>query len=113
MLFENILIYFSAISFIFYSINSLYSERLISEFDRWGYSKFRFLIASFQLLAGIGFIIGIYFSFLISIVSFLLFVMMLVAIFVRIKIKDSVIEIFPAIFYASLNLIIFYNSIYL
>lgn len=112
MLLENILIYFSAISFIFYSINSLYSKRLISEFDRWGYGKFRILIASFQLLAGIGFIIGLYFSFLISIVSFLLFVMMLVAIFVRIKVKDDVIEIFPAIFYASLNLIIFYNSIY-
>ena len=111
MLLENILIYFSAISFIFYSINSLYSKRLISEFDRWGYGKFRILIASFQLLAGIGFIIGIYFSFLISIVSFLLSVMMLVAIFVRIKVKDDVIEIFPAIFYASLNLIIFYNSI--
>jgi MFS superfamily sulfate permease-like transporter len=112
MLLENILIYFSAISFIFYSINSLYSKRLISEFDRWGYGKFRILIASFQLLAGIGFIIGLYFSFLISIVSFLLSVMMLVAIFVRIKVKDDVIEIFPAIFYASLNLIIFYNSIY-
>ena len=112
MLLENILIYFSAISFIFYSINSLYSKRLISEFDRWGYGKFRILIASFQLLSGIGFIIGLYFSFLISIVSFLLLVMMLVAIFVRIKVKDSVIEIFPAIFYASLNLIIFYNSIY-
>ena len=112
MLLENILIYFSAISFIFYSINSLYSKRLISEFDRWGYGKFRILIASFQLLAGIGFIIGLYFSFLISIVSFLLSVMMLVAIFVRIKVKDNVIEIFPAIFYASLNLIIFYNSIY-
>jgi hypothetical protein len=112
MLLENILIYFSAISFIFYSINSLYSKRLISEFDRWGYGKFRILIASFQLLAGIGFIIGLYFSFLISIVSFLLSVMMIVAIFVRIKVKDDVIEIFPAIFYASLNLIIFYNSIY-
>ena len=89
MLLENILIYFSAISFIFYSINSLYSKRLISEFDRWGYGKFRFLIASFQLLAGIGFIIGLYFSFLISIVSFLLSAMMLVAIFVRIKVKGG------------------------
>ena len=111
MLLENILIYFSAISFIFYSINSLYSKRLISEFDRWGYGKFRFLIASFQLLAGIGFIIGIYFSFLVSIVSFLLSVMMLFAIFVRIKVKDNIIEMIPAAFYALLNLFIFYNSI--
>ena len=93
MLLQNILIYFSAISFIFYSINSLYSKRLISEYNRWGYGKFRFLISYFQLLAGIGLIIGIYFSFLISIVSFLLFVMMLVAIFVRIKVKDDIIEI--------------------
>ena len=112
MLLENILIYFSAISFIFYSINSLYSKRLISEFDRWGYGKFRFLIASFQLLAGIGFIIGIYFSFLVSIVSFLLSVMMLFAIFVRIKVKDNTIEMIPAAFNALLNLFIFYNSIY-
>jgi len=112
VLLENILIYFSAISFIFYSINSLYSKRLISEFDRWGYGKFRFLIASFQLLAGIGFIIGIYFSFLVSIVSFLLSVMMLFAIFVRIKVKDNTIEMIPAAFYALLNLFIFYNSIY-
>ena len=111
MLLENILIYFSAFSFIFYSINSLYSKRLISEFDRWGYGKFRFLIASFQLLAGIGFIIGIFFSFLISIVSFLLFVIMVVAIYVRIKVKDNFVQIFPAIFYALLNLFIFYNSI--
>ena len=112
MLLENILIYFSAISFIFYSINSLYSIRLISEFDRWGYSKYRFLIASFQLLAGIGFIIGTYFYFLISIVSFLLFVMMVIAIYVRIKVKDNFIEMIPAAFYALLNLFIFYNSIY-
>ena len=112
MLLENILIYFSAISFIFYSINSLYSKRLISEFDRWGYSKYRFLIASFQLLAGIGFIIGTYFSFLISIVSFLLFVMMVIAIYVRIIVKDNFIEIIPAAFYALLNLFIFYNSFY-
>lgn len=108
---ENILIYFSSFSFIFYSINSLYSKRLITEFERWGYAKFRYLIAFFQFLAGIGFIIGIYFSPLISVVSFLLFVMMVVAIYARIKVNDTFIEIFPAIFYALLNLIIFYFSI--
>ena len=108
---ENILIYFSSFSFIFYSINSLYSKRLITEFERWGYAKFRYLIAFFQFLAGIGFIIGIYFTSLITIVSFLLSVMMFVAIYVRIKIKDNFIQIFPAIFYTLLNLIIFYNSI--
>ena len=111
MLLENILIYFSALSFIFYSINSVYSQRLIKEFERWGYAKFRYLIASFQFLAGIGFIIGMYFTSLITIVSFLLTVMMFVAIYVRIKIKDNFIQIFPAIFYTLLNLIIFYNSI--
>ena len=112
MFLENIFIYFSAFSFLFYSINSLYSKRLIKEFERWGYSKFRFVIAFFQFLAGVGFIVGIYFSPLISIVSFLLFIMMIFAIYARIKVNDTLIEMFPAIFYALLNLIIFYFSIY-
>ena len=112
MCLENILVYFSAFSFVFYSINSLCSQRLIKEFQRWGYAKYRLLIAFFQFIAGIGLVVGIFFSSLISIVSFLLFVMMVVAIYVKIKVNDSYVDIFPAIFYALLNLIIFYNSIY-
>ena len=107
-----ILIYISAISFFYYSINSFFSNRLILEFERWGYKKYRNIIAVSQLIASIGLFIGIYYPILTSIMSFLLLVMMVGAIFVRLKIKDKLLEIFPAFFYAILNLSIFIKSIF-
>ena len=108
---EKILILFSSVSFIFYAINSLYAKRLIDEFQRWGYGNLRKIIAYLQILASIGLIVGLYFPLLISIVSFLLFVMMTIATYTRIKVKDSFIDTFPAIFYSILNLIIFLMSV--
>ena len=103
-------IFFSAISFIIYGITSFYSERLISEYKRWGYQKLRILIACLQILASIGLFLGMYYPYLLTLVSFSLFLMMLVAIFARIKIKDNITNTLPAVFYAILNFVIFYNS---
>lgn len=107
-----IILFFSAISFIFYGISSFYSDRMIFEYERWGYKKFRILIASLQLIAGIGLIIGNYFSLLLLIlVSASLTLMMITAIFVRIQIKDNLTNILPAILYTILNFILFYKSL--
>lgn len=110
---EDIFIYFSSISFLFYGINSFFSNRLISEYERWGYKKLRVLIACLQILASMGLLVGMLYSIpmLLSIVSFLLALMMLVAIFARIRIKDTLINTIPAIIYTIVNFIIFYNSI--
>ena len=102
---------FSAISFIFYGVSSFYSDRMILEYDRWGYKKFRKLIASLQFVAGFGLLIGLYFSLLLTLVSALLTLMMITAIFVRIRIKDNIINILTAILYAILNFIILYKSL--
>ena len=84
---------------------------MVSEYSRWGYSDQRILLGFTQLMGGIGLFVGIYNSIILSIVSFLLTFMMITAVFVRIKIKDSLTNMFPAIFYSALNFIIFYNSI--
>jgi len=102
---------FSAFSFIFYSISSFYSERMIFEYERWGYKKFRKIIASLQFIAAFGLLIGWYFPLLLIFASAVLSVMMITAIFVRIRIKDNVIKILPAILYAILNFIIFYKTL--
>ena len=108
----NILVVvFSALSFIFYGINSFFTKRMVSEYARWGYSDHRILLGCIQLLGGIGLLIGITNSVLLSVTSFLLTFMMITAIFVRIKIKDSLINMFPAIFYSLINFIILYNSL--
>tara|TARA_B100001758_G_C18291366_1_gene547230 strand:- start:553 stop:813 length:261 start_codon:yes stop_codon:yes gene_type:complete len=84
---------------------------MILEYDRWGYKKFRKIIASLQFLGGLGLLVGLRFSLLLTIVSALLTLMMIVAVYVRIRIKDNIINTLPAILYTILNFIIFYNSL--
>ena len=113
MVIDYAIIYFSALSFLFYGVNSFFSKRLISEYERWGYNRLRIIIAILQILASFGLIIGAYsFPLLLSIVSFSLTIMMLVAVFTRVKIKDSIANTMPAIFYVIINSIIFYQSLF-
>ncbi|MDA9612364.1 DoxX family protein [Flavobacteriales bacterium] len=106
-----IILLFSAISFIFYAVSSLYSNRMILEYSRWGYKKFRKIIALLQFLGGFGLLIGLHFTLVLTIVSALLTLMMVIAIYVRIRIKDNLINVLPAILYTILNFIIFYDSL--
>jgi len=106
-----IILVFSALSFIFYGITSFFSKRMVSEYARWGYSNQRILLGCMQLLGGIGLLVGLTNSVLLSVASFLLTFMMITAVLVRIKIKDSLINMFPALFYTVLNFIILYNSL--
>ena len=102
---------FSAISFIVYGINTFFSKRMISEYERWGYKNQRIILGCCQLLGGLGLLIGLAFPLMLSIASFLLMCMMLTAVFVRVKIKEKAVKMLPALLYVALNFIIFYNSI--
>ncbi len=84
---------------------------MILEFNRWGYKKFRKIIALLQFLGGFGLLIGLHFPLLLIIVSALLTLMMIIAIYVRIRINDNIINALPAILYAILNFTIFYDSL--
>ncbi|CAI8393023.1 MAG: Uncharacterised protein [Owenweeksia sp. TMED14] len=106
-----IILLFSAISFIIYGINSFISKKMISEYERWGYKNQRIILGSCQLLGGLGLLVGLAIPLMLSVASFLLMCMMLTAVFVRIKIKEKVVKMLPAVLYVALNFIIFYNSI--
>ena len=84
---------------------------MLSEYARWGYKNQRILLGCLQLLGGAGLLIGIVNPILLSVASFLLTFMMITAIFVRIKIKDTIVQMLPATFYTVLNFIILYNSL--
>ena len=87
---------------------------MFSEYSRWGYENLRPFLAWCQLLGGCGLIIGMLhnsLNSLISIVSFLLTIMMLTAVFTRIKSKDGLLLTLPSFFYSILNAIIFFQSI--
>ena len=85
-----IIILFTAFSFIIYGFNSFISKRMINEYKRWGFNKRRKTIGFFQLLGGIGLLIGIKFNFILILSSLCLLIMMVFAIIVRIQIKDNI-----------------------
>tara|TARA_B110000003_G_scaffold193832_1_gene192515 strand:+ start:5331 stop:5663 length:333 start_codon:yes stop_codon:yes gene_type:complete len=104
-----IIIIFTAISFISYGINSFISKKMIAEFGRWGLEKRRKLIGASQLICGLGILAGLKYELILIASSLILIGMMLVAIYVRIKIKDNISEIIPAIAYLVLGIIILYS----
>jgi len=79
-----------------------------SEFSRWGYEDYRYLIGSFQLLGGIGLLIGLFFKPLIILSSSCLTIMMIMAVYVRFKIRDPFQMTLPALFYTIINGLITY-----
>tara|TARA_B100001287_G_scaffold61480_1_gene49542 strand:+ start:202 stop:456 length:255 start_codon:yes stop_codon:yes gene_type:complete len=82
-----------------------------SEYARWGYNNQRKIVGSLQLLGGIGLILGLKINVLLITTSFCFIMMMTMAIFIRVKIKDNITDVLPAITYLFLSILIFYNSI--
>ena len=105
-----ILILFTGLSFIAYGINSFISHRMKLEFQRWNLERERKAIASCQLVGGVGLLFGLAWHTMLILSSSFLAVMMMVAIGVRIHIKDNISEILPAFAYLVLSAIIFFEA---
>lgn len=105
----NLLLVFSAVSFLFFGIGCLRSPYLIAEFERYGVPQFRKLTGLLQLLGGMGILLGYYWSPLQLFSCFGLALLMLFGVGIRIKIKDSFIQSFPAAFYCLLNSYLFWS----
>ena len=106
----SIVIVFTGLSFIAYGINSFISKRMISEFKRWGLEKSRKLIGFCQFITGLGLLIGLQINLILVISSIFLIIMMLCAVYIRIRIKDNISDILPAIAYLLLGLLIYYYN---
>jgi uncharacterized membrane protein YphA (DoxX/SURF4 family) len=105
-----ILVLFTGLSFVAYGINSFISKRMKSEFERWNLKKERKAIASCQLIGGATLLFGLESNIMLLLSSSFLGVMMLVAIGVRIKVRDNISDILPAFAYLVLSAIILYEA---
>ncbi len=97
------LILCSAISFLGYGLACFLSDSLKREFDRYGFGSQRTLIGELQLCAAVGLLAGLSQPWLGRAAAAGLALMMLVAVGVRIKIKDTFLQTTPALFYLLLN----------
>mgnify|MGYP001200131297 CR=1 FL=1 len=107
----KIIILFISFSFLLYGFSALLSKNMKAEFERWGFQKYRLLISCTQLLCGFCLLLSFIYQFLLIYSTSILFIMMLGAVFVRIRIKDSFLEILPALIYLFLNAIMIYMEI--
>ena len=98
-----VLILFSAISFFTYGSACFLSAYMRREFDRYQLGSQRTLVGGLQLCAAIGLLAGLSQPWMGRAASAGLAVMMLVAVGVRIKIKDTLPQTTPALLYLALN----------
>ena len=108
MHYSQVIILFISFSFLFYALHALFSQKMKDEFSRWGVQKYRILISCIQLSSGFSLLLSFFYPFLVIYCSSIFFIMMLGAIFVRIRIKDSFLDTLPALLYFFLNAIILY-----
>jgi hypothetical protein len=97
------LILFSALSFLGYGSACFWSNHLKREFVRYRTETLRPLIGGLQLCAAIGLLLGVGEPWLGRAASGGLALMMLCAVGVRIRIKDSALQTMPALLYLLLN----------
>ena len=97
------LVLFSAISFLAYGSACFVSAHLKREFVRYQMGSRRKLVGGLQLAAAIGLLAGQSQPWMGRAAAAGLAVMMLVAVGVRIKIKDTGLQTTPALLYLALN----------
>ena len=97
------LVLFSALSFLVYGAACFLSHDLKREFIRYRLGPQRALVGVLQLGAAIGLVAGLSQPWMGRAAAGGLAMMMLVAVCVRIKIKDSLLQMAPALLYLALN----------
>ena len=81
------------------------------EFKRFGLPNISLFIAVSQLSGSIGLIFGLFHPIILIFSSAGLTIMMLIACLVRIRVKDTLLESLPALFYLILNTVILLYSL--
>lgn len=97
------LVLLSAASFLGYGLACFFTRRMQREFVRYGMGPQRRVVGFLQVCAGFGLLAGLVQPWIGQAASGGLALMMLVAVWVRVQIQDSLLQTLPALFYFALN----------
>jgi hypothetical protein len=100
---KTTLVIFSALSFLGYGLGCFFSDYLRQEFRRYQLSDQCKLVGGLQCTAALGLIAGFTLPWLGQAAAGGLALMMLVALGVRIRIRDNALQMLPALSYLVLN----------
>lgn len=94
-----------------YGISYLILPKMKNEFKRFGLEKVGTLTALLELLGALGLLVGFKFNIILLIASAGLAILMLLALIIRIKVKDSLFVSIPALMYLLINSYIFFYAL--
>ena len=106
----TVLILFSSLSFLGYGIAYFTSQKMKSEFKRFGLEKAGALTAFLEILGAVGLLVGLKIQLILLISAGGLATLMFLGVVVRIKVKDSIWISLPAFLYMVLNFSILFMS---
>ncbi len=104
--------FFSSLSFMGYGIAYFKSSKMKTEFKRFGLEKVGALTAILEIFGALGLLLGFKFHAILLIAAGGLSILMLLGFAIRIKVKDSVWLMIPALFFMLLNAYIFFMSLH-
>lgn len=111
MTFDLICILFSSLSFFVYVAAYFVDPHMKQEFKRFNLEKLGFVVITLEFLGALGLLIGLKYGLLLSVSSFGLGLAMFCGLLVRLRLKDTLWIIAPALFYMVLNFYIFSQSL--
>lgn len=86
----------SAVLFLIYGLLCLFSNGMEAEFERYGLSRFRRPTGAFEVLGGVGLLVGLLISEIMLVASAGLALLMLLGLVARIRVRDPLLEMVPA-----------------
>jgi len=93
----------SAGLFLFYGLHCLFSEKMISEFSRYGLSQYRSFVGALEILGALGQLLGFWVPELGLFASTGLALLMLCGVWARWRIKDPFTAFLPAVVLGLVN----------
>jgi len=92
--------------FLYYGLTCLFTDTRAAEFERFGLGRFRKLTGSLEVLGALGLLVGYFAPFLVIVASGGLALLMVLGVATRVRVRDSLLEMLPAIVLMLVNLYI-------
>jgi uncharacterized membrane protein YphA (DoxX/SURF4 family) len=97
----------AAALFLVYGFLCLFSNGMEEEFERYGLSRFRRLTGGLEVLGGVGLLAGLFVTEVMLVASGGLALLMVLGIGARVRVRDPLVEMLPALVLLVMNVFIF------
>ena len=102
----------SILLFLYYGSACLFSEAMVAEFERFGLARWRRLTGGLEVLGALGLLTGYFIPILEVAAAAGLSLLMILGVATRIRVRDTVVEMLPALVLMLLNLFILIYAIH-